>query len=272
MGAGEFDAQVIDARTGKEKAGYRKAQSTLACAKEAGGWKVVRELESFDDMAEAVVADPDEQERAAILESLGSLSDMAATLNRAGWLNAGRGKHELALSSLHRARELSEAAADGAQQRLALQRIGDVRQLMGQYDEALEAYQQSLALAEAMNVREDMAYLRVKLASVHTLLGRHDSALAEIEWGISVAKGINNTYWLAANLTVRGNSNAGVGRHDEAIKDYQQALALAENGQANGAMEKSQATRIMDVCLNNLGISYRIQGIIGVHSHTCKSA
>src|SRR5262249_8364060 len=49
----ELDAQVIDAQTGKEKAGYGKVQRTLACAKEADGWKVVRELAGFDALAEA---------------------------------------------------------------------------------------------------------------------------------------------------------------------------------------------------------------------------
>jgi CHAT domain-containing protein/uncharacterized protein HemY len=256
----ELDAQVIDAQTGKEKAGYGKAQRTLACAKEADGWKVVRELVSFVALAEAVVAGQDDQERSAILESLDSQNAMASTLNRAGQIYARQGKYDLALSVLQRARDLSVAAENKPQQGFAFQLIGEARQLMGQYNEAIEAYRQSLSLAEEMDVRGIMAYLRGRLASVYTLLGSHDRALAEIEQGLSIAKDLKNTYWLAAILIQRGNIYSEGGRYSEGIEDFQQALALAEKDQTARVMEKGQAISIMDSCLNNLGINYRIQG------------
>ncbi|HXI93630.1 MAG TPA: CHAT domain-containing protein [Blastocatellia bacterium] len=256
----ELDAQVIDAQTGKEKAGYGNVQRTLACAKEGDGWRVVRELVSIDALAEAVVAAKGEEERSAILESLDNQSAVADTLIRVGRLYVLRVEYELALSSLQRVRDLSEAAGNKAKVVIALQRIGEVRRLMGQYNEALETYQQSLSLAEKINARESMADLHRRIATVHTLLGRHDSALAEIDQGLSIAKELKNTFFLAASLNDRGNIYSGAGRYSEGIEDYQQALALAEGSQATGAMNKAQATSIMDSCLNNLGIAYRIQG------------
>ena len=40
--------RVIEAETGKEKAGYGKMLRTLGCVKEAGHWKVWREASAFD--------------------------------------------------------------------------------------------------------------------------------------------------------------------------------------------------------------------------------
>ncbi len=256
----EIDAQVIDAQTGKERAGYGLTRRTLACAKEADGWKVVRELVSFDAIAEAVVAEQDDEARSATLESLDSQSDLAQTLNRLGRLYQRRGKSELALSSFQRARDLSEAAANKSQLGISLQRIGEVRQSMGQYDQALNSYQQSLALAEAINVREAMADLHRRLATVHSLMGRHQKALEEIGQSLSIARRLKNTFWLAASLTDRGNIYSASGRYSEGIEDFHQALALSEEGQATGAMSKAQVASIMDYCINNLGISYRIKG------------
>jgi len=247
----ELDAQVIDAQTGKEKTGYGKAQLTLACVKEADGWKVARELLTFDALAEAVIAAQDDQEHSGLLESLDSQSDMAITLTLVGRLYTKRGKFELALSSLRRARDLSQAADNKLQLGRALNFLGDVLKLNGQYDEAHEAYQQSLALAVAMNDRTTMAGLWKRLAALHKLLGRYDNALAEIEQGLYVARELEDTYELASNLAIKGNIYMESGRYAEGAEIYQQALALAEKG---------QATIVIDACLNNLGIIYRIQG------------
>ena len=247
----ELDAQVIDAQTGKEVAGYGKAQRTLACVREPGGWKVAREIAGFDALAEEVIAAQDDQERSALLESLDDKTARATTLNQVGRLYRQRAKYDLALSFLQRARDLSEASGARDQMRLALQQMGDVRKLMGQYDEAFAAYKQSLAVAEAMKDRGTMADLRGKMAVLHTLLGSYDNALAEIEQGLSIAKELDDTYLLAVNLAREGSIYGESGRYAQAIEIYQQALALGE---------KINATNVMDSCLTNLGITYRIQG------------
>lgn len=247
----ELDAQVIEAQTGKAKAGYEKIQRTLACAKEGESWKVVRELVTFDALAEAVVAASDDQERAAILDSLDSQNIMTITLNRVGALYRHQGKYELALSALQRARTLSEAVNNKAQLGLSFQHQGDVRQLMGQYEEAIEAYQQSLAVAEAMNIKPAMTDLRGRMAMLHVTLGRYDRAMAESEQALLIAKELNDSTWLAASLMRRGGIYTNTGRYAEAIELTRQALALAE---------KEKATDLMDACLNNLGITFRLQG------------
>ncbi|HKQ79399.1 MAG TPA: CHAT domain-containing protein [Blastocatellia bacterium] len=247
----ELDAQVIDAQTGKEKTGYGKAQRTLACAKEADGWKVARELATFTALAEEVIAAQDDRERSAVLESLDDQTAMAITLNQVGRIYRQRVKYELALSYLKRAHEISQAAGNKPQQGLALQQMGEVRQLMGRYDEAFENYQRSLALAEEMNARAVTADLHGRLASLHILLGRYDSATAEIEQSLSIVKELNDTQSLPGILVRKGNIHSESGRYAEGIEIYQQALDLAE---------KSRNIIVMDACLNNLGVTYRIQG------------
>ena len=241
----ELDAQVIDAQTGKEVAGYGKSQRTLACVRAPEGWKVAREIASFDALAEEMVAAQDDQERSAMLESLDDRTAMATTLNKVGRLYRQRAKYELALSFLQRARDLGETAEARDQMCVALQQMGDVRRSMGQYDEAFEAYRQSLAVAEAMKDRGTMSELRGKLAVLHTLLGRYDNALTEIEQSLSIAKELDDGYLLAMNLTRKGSIYGESGRYAQATEIFQQALALGE---------KINSTIVMDSCLANLGI------------------
>ncbi|MBO0862963.1 MAG: CHAT domain-containing protein, partial [Chloracidobacterium sp.] len=247
----EIDMQVVDAQTGKEKAGYGKTLRALACVKEAGAWKVNHEIASFDALAEEVVATQDELERSAMLESLDDQTARATTLYQVGCLYRKRAKYELALSFLQRARDLSEASGARNQMRLVLQQMGDVRKLMGRYDEAFEAYRQSLTVAEEIKDRGSMADLRGKLATLYTLLGRDDSALAEIEQSLSIAKELGDTYLLALTLDRKGIIYNESGSYVQAIEMFQQALALGE---------KINATNIIDSCLTNLGITYRIRG------------
>jgi CHAT domain-containing protein/Tfp pilus assembly protein PilF len=247
----ELDARVIDAQTGKEKEGYGKTRRTLACAKEAGGWKVARELVNVDALAQEVIAAQDDRERSAVLESLDDQTATAITLNQVGRIYRQQGKYELALSYLQRGLAVSVAAGSKAQQGQAIQLIGEVRRLTGQYDQALEAFRQCLALAEELNNRGMMAEMHGLSAALHLLMGRYDNSLTEIEQGLSIAKDLKDNYWYASNLVRKANIYSNIGRNSEGIELYRQALGLAE---------KAGYTNIMDACLDNLGINYRLQG------------
>ncbi|HKR60630.1 MAG TPA: hypothetical protein VJS64_12995, partial [Pyrinomonadaceae bacterium] len=63
----EIDVRVIEAQSGKEKAGYGKMLRTLECVDEAGHWKVRREASTFDEIADALAAAGSEQQRTALL-------------------------------------------------------------------------------------------------------------------------------------------------------------------------------------------------------------
>src|SRR5262245_40456391 len=130
----EVNVAVIDAQLNKEKEGYGKLRRTLECVKESGNWKVMREISTFDELAESVVAAKTDQERSAILDGLDGKGEMAATLNAAGQLYRIKGKYEQALSSFQTARDLSEAGDNKAELIKSLQKIGEIYQLLGKYN------------------------------------------------------------------------------------------------------------------------------------------
>src|SRR5262245_53432957 len=70
----EVGALVIEAGTGKEKAGYAKMSRTLHCVKETGAWKVWREASAYDELANALATAKSDQERAALLAEEKELS------------------------------------------------------------------------------------------------------------------------------------------------------------------------------------------------------
>jgi hypothetical protein len=62
----EVDLQVIEAKTGKEKAGYGKLLRTLECVREASGWKVVKEVATYDELADILLSAKTDEERAVL--------------------------------------------------------------------------------------------------------------------------------------------------------------------------------------------------------------
>ena len=80
----EADMQVIEAKTGKEKDGYGKLLRTLECVREADGWKVVEELATYDELANALLAAKNDEERTALLRTEPELvtSELSRALGR----------------------------------------------------------------------------------------------------------------------------------------------------------------------------------------------
>ncbi|MFN2511373.1 MAG: hypothetical protein ABR568_08010 [Pyrinomonadaceae bacterium] len=122
----EADMQVIEAKTGKEKDGYGKLHQTLECVKEADGWKVVKELATYDELATALLAAKSEDERSVLLGNEPELvtPELSRALGRSSDRLRNEKKYAPSLTAAQLALNLSEQLNDRLGQGLTWELIG----------------------------------------------------------------------------------------------------------------------------------------------------
>jgi tetratricopeptide (TPR) repeat protein len=171
----EAGAQVIDAQTGKEKAGYGKMLRTLECVREESQWKVWRETSTFDEIADALVAARNDQQREELLASEAELA--TAELERALGIRGdrffGRGDYAQAVIIYRLAQSISEKLGDRAGAARSIRSIGNVHYSKGDFAEALEAFQTGLSLAESAGDKPGTARSLGSIAVVYDSQGNY---------------------------------------------------------------------------------------------------
>ncbi|HMB29016.1 MAG TPA: hypothetical protein VKS99_12980, partial [Blastocatellia bacterium] len=155
----EAEAHVIEAKTGKEKAGFGKTLRTLALVKEDGVWRVANEQSAFDELALSLATAADEQERARLLAANADLPVkglLEALLAQSRQLRFG-GKMREAETLLMAAQ--AEAEKSGEQRMLVLTwlNLGEYFVSRDDFDHALEVFQRALALAETLGGKAEIA-------------------------------------------------------------------------------------------------------------------
>jgi tetratricopeptide (TPR) repeat protein len=166
----EADALVIEAGTGKEKAGYGKMMRTLHCVKEAGAWKVWREASAYDELAAALAVAKSDQEREALLAEEKDLA--SAELSQALHAKARRqGSYPQALAIFRLAQRVGEQVGDQPAVSNALMGIGYVYSSQGDYAKALEHFQKCVAMLESQVNKAGVSRALNNIGNVHRYQG-----------------------------------------------------------------------------------------------------
>ncbi len=226
----EADVRVIEAKTGKEKAGYGKMLRTLECVNEAGHWKVRRDASTFDEIAAALAAAGSEQQRTALLAEEREL--LSAGLVRA-LLNQGnrfyeQGDFTRALVMYRQAQSMAEQLGDQPGTARAQNSIGNVHTAQGDYAQALEYFRKSLALSETLGDRIAIANTLRNLGNIQYFQGDYAQALVFFLRGLEISEKLEDRAGIARSLGSLGVVYNVQGDHAQALDYYRKCLKQFE--------------------------------------------
>ena len=283
----EADALVIEAGTGKEKAGYGKMMRTLHCVKEAGAWKVWREASAYDELAAALAAAKSDQEREALLaeekdlvraelaqalaakayrqrsatqalaifhlaQSIGEQVDAQLAVGSAlmgiGAIYSLRGDYAKALEHFQKCMAALESQDNKDGVSRALNHIGNVHRYQGDYTKALEYYGKSLAISESLDDKSAPADPLGNIGVVYSIQGNLARALYYYKKSLAVDEAVGDKLGIAINLGNIGVIHRKQGAYEQALEHYRKSQAVSEAiGDKVGIAQM----------LNNIGIVHR---------------
>ncbi len=249
----EAETQVIEAKTGKEKAGYGKRPRTLECVKEEGRWKVWRETSTFAELAAALAATGSEQERAALLaaEKDWVTAGLVEALNNQGRRSVNQGDYPQALAIFDLAQRLGAQIGDQAGLSEALMGNGFVLWLQGDYAQALEPFHKCLAMREAQGDKVGVSRVLNNIGNVYRSQGDYALALEHYEKSLAIVEALGDKREIAPRLGNIGVVYSRQGNLARALDYYQRSLALDEaEGDKLGTA----------INLGNIGALHRKQG------------
>jgi len=230
----EADVQVIEAKTGKEMAGYGKLLRTLECVQEAGHWKIWSEASTFDELAAALAAAKGEQERAALLAKMQTeerelmTAELVSAVSNRGDRFYEQGDYPQALA-LHRlAQGLAEQTGDQPGLARGLNNTGKILYAQGNYAQALAQFRQSLALHESLGHKAGVALALNNIGNVHFRQGDYTPALEHYQKSLALSEALGDQPGVARTLGNIGNIHLEQGDPTQALELYQQSLTLLE--------------------------------------------
>ncbi len=212
----EADIQVIEAKTGKEKDGYGKLLQTLECVREADGWKVMKELATYDELANALLTAKSDEERAALLSTEPELvtPELSRALVRSGDRLRSEKKYALALAAAELALKLAEQLNDRPSQGLAWELIGRVYGAQRDYRRGLENYQRSLAVFESLGDKAEVSSLLGRIATSYYYMENYPAALDTNLRRLKLKEELNDGRWIVD----AGRSRAAIIKHWEIFR------------------------------------------------------
>lgn len=249
----EAGALVIEAGTGKEKAGYGKMLRTLHCVKETGAWKVWREVSAYDELATALATAKSDQERALLLAEEKELAqaELAQALSAKGRRFTAQGNYPQALVVFGLAQRIGEQV--GAQLAVsdALMGSGYVHWSQGAYAQALELFEKSLAMLEPLGNKVGITRALNNIGNVHRYRGDYAQALEFYGKSLAMSESSDDKGGIADALGNIGVVYSIQGNLARALYYYRKSLAVDE-----AAGDKLGIA----INLGNIGVIHRKQG------------
>jgi tetratricopeptide (TPR) repeat protein len=175
----EADMHVIEAKTGKEKDGYGKQHQTLEFVRESDGWKVVKELATYDELANALLAAKSDEERAVLLRNEPELvtPELSRALGRSSDQLRSEKKYAPALNAAQLALKLSDQLNDRLGQGLAWELIGRAYRAQLDFRRGLENYQKALAVFEDLGDKRVISSILGRIATSYHYMENYQAAV-----------------------------------------------------------------------------------------------
>ncbi len=234
----DADAQVIEAKTGKEKPGYGKMSRVLRMVREDGVWKVASERSAFDDLASDLALAANGEERAQLMAANADLP--AKGLLEALLAQSRQFRHRGRLDDAEKLLKIAEEQADKSGQQRMLARVwlnyGEYFFNVEKYDRALELYQRALTLAETLGENVEIAGALRSIGTVHEVRGDYDAALERYQKALPIAEAAGEKRFMAAMYQDAARIQVKRGDLQAAIPSFQKSLEAFETlGEKVGA-------------------------------------
>jgi CHAT domain-containing protein len=234
------DARVIEAKTGGERAGYGQMLRTLECVKEPDGWKVLAELSTYDELANALLSAKTDEERAAVLRVEAELAptEISRALVRRSERLRDEKQYAQALAAAQLALKLAEQLKDRAAQGLAWEQVGRAYTGQRDYRQAVEYYQRGLALFEALGDKQIASRLLGRIASCYFYVENYQAALENNLKGLKLNEELNDRKSMATTLDDLTLIYYSLGNFPAALATARRAIAVYEELNDDGGIAR----------------------------------
>ena len=225
-----FELSALDSKTHQPAADLGPTLRTLDCAKEAGLWKVWRDVDAVEGLADLLVAAKSESERKELLEREADLvtPELVQELIHQGEVQTSQDKLATALSAFQIAQQAAQKIVDELGMAGALLNIGIIQDIEGNSRASLESFEKSLKIAEAHGDKRLIARGLVNRGNAQLRLGELDHALSDYTKSLEIAESLKAKQWIAKLLHNIGEVNVLMGNHAEAMSYFQKVLATLE--------------------------------------------
>ncbi len=220
-----IEAQLPATQIHPEKS-RTKMLRALEYVREAGQWKVWREVAAAADLASALIAAQNEPERAALLAAESELvtAELVHELNTQG--NRRPVTQAIVINQL--AARLGEQIGDKFGTARSLSNVGSLFQTQGNIGQALTFYQQSLALLVALERKDGIANNSLIIGNLHRLQGNYAQAITSYQQSLTTYEALQDKLGKTRVLNNLGLAHLFQGDVAPALESTQQALTLAE--------------------------------------------
>jgi CHAT domain-containing protein/tetratricopeptide (TPR) repeat protein len=225
-----LELNVIQAKTGRLVPGFGKINRALGFIKEAGVWKLWREVSYEQEVSARLAAANSDAERQQLLAQEKGLviSELARTLNEQGMRIDNQGDFQRALSIFDLALKFIEQADFKPGIIRVLNNIGDTRRRLGDYTESLRYLQKSLALAREIDDQELVGITQVNIGNLYFLWGNYAAALSSYNQGLQIGEALNNKVIIGNSLNNIANVYNVQGNYQLALEYLKKSLPIKE--------------------------------------------
>ena len=248
----KLEVSAVDPKSGKAAEGFGKQNRTFHLIKQQGIWKIKRYVPTEEDLAAALVAIKNEQERRVLFDANKELQTrvlMRALLEQERFsfeANYAQALHVYGLSY-----EIAKNIGDTETMAIISNIIGVVQFGVGDLDASLKAYEEALKLFEQLGEKNRAPELLNEIGQIHAARSDYPEAQQYYQRSLARAEELGDKKQIAYALNSIGTVYSSLGNYLEALDYYHKSLAICEE-------IKNMA--LMASPLNNIGSTYRILG------------
>ncbi|HEV8484042.1 MAG TPA: CHAT domain-containing protein [Blastocatellia bacterium] len=247
------DVSGIDIKTGKPSAGLGNMNRALSIVKEAGEWRVWRDISAEEELAARLIAAKSDDERKAILGERPEFVNLGLrkALIEQGVALRAKANFPQALTTFELAQRVAEQINDQTGIAEVSNYLGSVLLAQGKRDLAMESYQKSLALCTTLSEKACIANALQGIGNTHEAKAEHDLAIDFIKRAMTINEESADQPGIAKVLMDLGMIYYRVGNYPQALEAYQRALPILESA---GDTQRVAAVR------NSVGLVQRTRG------------
>ena len=205
-----------------------RIQLGLAFVREDGGWKLLREGTPAEELAGALLAEPDPEARQQLMRDDSDLVTplLLSALARRGDVAVHGAQFEAARAAYTRALEAARLMGSVEGEGQALQNLAGAAYFARDYPAALGRYEERLALARRTGDDPGAASALVGIATVRYSSHDYLAALAASEEALALQEALRDEFGVAGTLIGIANVRYLQGDFERAIADYGRAESL----------------------------------------------
>jgi CHAT domain-containing protein/Tfp pilus assembly protein PilF len=230
------ELDVIDAQGAQATSRHMKMNRVFEVVREAGVWKIWREISAEEELAVSIAGAKTKEERRALIESEKDLLtvELVRALNAQGGRLYNRGNYSQSLDLFQFTTEIAQQLDDKVGSAVALQGMGLAHGSQGNHATALEYLQRALKIADEARDNTVAARVLNNIGNALQSQGNFTQALEYHQRSLTLFNEQQDEERGAIVLNNIGNAHRQLGNYAYALEYYRKSLEIKEkkNNQA----------------------------------------